>query len=57
MDWEGETSWAIGVEVFNVGGWLTNGDFAIDTDVDYLGVTDDRLLSARVRSEWKRLRG
>ena len=35
MDWEGSASWAfylnllhLGIEVLNVGGWLTHGDLA-----------------------------
>ena len=46
----------IGVEVFNVGGWLTHGDIALETGVDFLAVVEHRLVSARVRSEWSRLR-
>ena len=47
---------AIGVEVFNVGGWLTHGDIALETGVDFLAVVEHRLVPARVRSEWSRLR-
>ena len=47
---------SVGIEVFNVGGWLTNGDFAADTSSDFLCVTEHRLVSARARSEWRRLR-
>ena len=47
---------SVGIEVLNVGGWLTNGDFAIDIDSDFLCVTEHRLVPARVRSEWRRLR-
>ena len=47
---------SVGIEVFNVGGWLTNGDFAAETDADFLCVTEHRLVSARARSEWRRLR-
>ena len=46
----------IGVEVFNVGGWLTHGDIALETGVDFLAVVEHRLVPARVRSEWNRLR-
>ena len=46
----------IGVEVFNVSGWLTNGYFAVEADVDFLAMTEHRLVPARVRSEWRRLR-
>ena len=42
--------------VFNVGGWLTHGDLALDAGLDFLAVTEHRLIPARVRSEWARLR-
>ena len=44
------------MEVFSISGWLTNGDLALETDVDFLGVVEHRLVPARARSEWKRLR-
>ena len=44
------------VEVFNVGGWLTHGDLVLDAGLDFLAVTEHRLIPARVRSEWARLR-
>ena len=44
------------IEVFNVGGWLTHGDLALDAEVDFLAVTEHRLIPARVRSEWARLK-
>ena len=47
---------AVGIEVFNVGGWLTHGDHALDTGLDFLAVTEHRLIPAGVRSEWARLR-
>ena len=50
------TSPHLGIEVLNVGGWLTHGDFALDTGVDFLAVVEHRLIPARVRSEWSRLR-
>ena len=46
----------VGVEVFNVG-WLTHGDFALETGVDFLAVVEHMLIPARVRSEWSRLGG
>ena len=46
----------VGVEVLNVGGWLTNGDLALEAGVDFLAVVEHRLIPARVRSEWARLR-
>ena len=45
------------IEVFNVGGWLTHGDCALDTEVDFLAVVEHRLIPARVRSEWAQLKG
>ena len=50
------TSPHLGIEVLTVGGWLTHGDFALDTDVDFLAVVEHRLIPARVRSEWSRLK-
>ena len=47
----------IAVEVLNVGGWLTHGDLALDAGLAFLAVTEHRLIPARVRSEWSRLRG
>ena len=44
------------VEVLNVGGWLTHGDLALEARVDFLAVVEHRLIPARVRSEWSRLR-
>ena len=46
----------VGIEVFNVGGWLTHGNLALEVDVDFLAVAEHRLIPARVRSEWARLR-
>ena len=46
----------ISLEVHNVGGWLTHGDLALGADVDFLAVAEHRLIPARVRSEWSRLR-
>ena len=34
-------------EVLNVGGWLTHGDLALDTGVDFLAVVEHRLIAAR----------
>ena len=61
LDWSGETSWAsieqnnLDVEVFNVGGFLTHGDYVLDTDADFVAVFEHRLVPARARSEGKRL--
>ena len=46
----------LAVEVFNVGGWLTHGDLALDAGIDFLAVTEHRLIPGRVCSEWARLR-
>ena len=47
----------VSLEFHNVGGWLTHGDLALDAGVDFLAVAEHRLIPARVRSEWSRLRG
>ena len=46
----------LAVEVFNVGGWLTHGDLALDARIDFLAVVEHRLIPAWVRSEWAGLR-
>ena len=46
----------VGLEVFNVGGWLTHGDFALEAQIDFLAVVEHRLIPARVRGEWDRLK-
>ena len=48
---------SVSLEFLNVGGWLTHGDLALDAGVDFLAVAEHRLIPARVRSEWSRLRG
>ena len=52
----GPFSGVMSVEVFNVGGWLTHGDMVLETNVDFLAVVEHRLVPARVRREWARLR-
>ena len=37
------------IEVFDVGGWLTHGNYAGDVDVDFFEVVEHRLTPARVR--------
>ena len=32
--------------------WLTHGDLVLDAGLDFLAVTEHRLIPARVRSEW-----
>ena len=46
---------ALGIEVFNVCGWLTHGDYALDAAADFLVAFEHRLILARVRSEWASL--
>ena len=53
LDWEGSAPWAssspfhqVGLEVFNVGGWLTHGDLALEAGVDFLAVVEHRLIPA-----------
>ena len=41
----------MGIEVQNVGGWLTHGDSAVETDCDFLFITETRLIPARSRNE------
>ena len=40
---------------FFVGGFLTHGDYVLDTDADFVAVVEHRLVPARARSEGKRL--
>ena len=61
LDRLGSTSWTsifvgVSVELFNVGGWLTHGDLALEAGVDFLAVVEHWLIPARVRGEWARLR-
>ena len=49
-------SLGVSVELFNVGGWLPHGDFALESSADFLAVVEQRLIPARVRGEWSRLR-
>ena len=39
--------------VFNVGGWLTHGGFAMEGDVDFLAAVEHRIVPAWVRNEHK----
>ena len=48
---------SVSLEFVNVGGWLTHGDLALNAGVDFLAVAEHRLIPARVRSEWSRLKG
>ena len=47
----------VSLEFHIVGGWLTHGDLALSAGVDFLAVAEHRLIPARVRGEWSRLRG
>ena len=46
----------VGIEFLIVGGWLTHGYLALEVQVDFLEVAEHRLIPARVRGEWSRLR-
>ena len=46
----------VGLEFLNVGGWLNHGDLALGAGVDFPAVAEHRLIPARVRSEFARLR-
>ena len=46
----------LAIEFFNVGGWLTHGDFALEAGFDFLAVAEHRPIPARVRSGWARLK-
>ena len=39
-----------------LGEWLTHGDLALEAKVDFLAVVEHRLIPARARSEWDRLK-
>ena len=52
----GPRSLGVSAELFNDGGWLTHGDFASEAGADFLAVVEHRLIPARVRGEWSRLR-
>ena len=40
----GPTPLGLAVEVFSVGRWLTNGDLAVDVDVDFVAFVEHRLI-------------
>ena len=46
----------LAVEVFSVGRWLTNGDLAVDVDVDFVAFVEHRLIPPGVRCEYAELR-
>ena len=54
--WPPSLSRQVGIEFFYVGSWLTHGDLALEVKVNFLAVAEHRLIPARVRSEWSRLR-
>ena len=39
-----------------MGGWLTHGILSLEVDADVLAIVEHRLIPARVRSEWARLK-
>ena len=41
---------------FNVGGWLTSGDLALDSCAQFLAVAEHRLIPSRARSVCHQLR-
>ena len=43
------------IEVFSIGGFVTHGDCALDTDAGFLAVVDHWFVLARARSEGARL--
>ena len=46
----------VSFKVIHVGGWLTHGDLVLGAEVDFLAIVEHRLIPARVRGEWARLR-
>ena len=36
--------------------WLTHGDLVLEAQVDFVAVVEHRLIPARVRGKWARLR-
>ena len=51
-----EVSGRLSIEFVNVGGWLTNGDMALDSCAQFLAVAEHRLIHARARSIGHQLR-
>ena len=46
----------LSIEFINVGGWLTSGDFAMDSFAQFLAVAEHRLIPSRARSIGHQLR-
>ena len=46
----------LSVEFINIGGWLTSGDFAMDSCAQFLAVAEHRLIPSRARSIGHQLR-
>ena len=46
----------VSIEFINVGGWLTSGDFAMDSCAQFLAVAEHRLIPSRARSIGHHLR-
>ena len=52
----GPSTCPLSTDVFNVEGWLSHGDLVLEAQIDFVAVVEHRLIPARVRSEWARLR-
>ena len=46
----------LSIEFINIGGWLTSGDFAMDSFAQFLAVAEHRLIPSRARSICHQLR-
>ena len=55
-DRKGRTNGFLSVEFADVGGWLTHGDFAMDSCAQFLAVAEHRLIPAWARSIGHQLR-
>ena len=53
---EGQTPGPVSGSGLNVGGWLTNGDMALDSCAQFLAVAEHRLIPATARSIGRELR-
>ena len=47
----------VGIGVLNVGVWLIHGDAALESDSDFLLITETRLITSRSRNECAKLCG
>ena len=48
---EGSSPGSFFLKCLMLGSWLTHGDLALETTVDFLAVSEHRLVPARVRGE------